>query len=80
MKHSPGATGDATGTAIPGTAIGAQAAAVAAAGIGGAAAQRQGPGRDPARALGGAADAHGPAIKWSSGGKTRGWGDWEWLD
>lgn len=79
-----GATGDASrgiprcgaGAAIPGGSGGTggtEAAAVAAAGIGGAAAQRESPGRDPPRAIGGAADAHCPAIKWSSCGKTRGW-------
>ena len=77
-----GATGDASrgiprcGAAIPGGSGGSggtEAAALAAAGIGGAAAQRESPGRDPPRAIGGAADAHCPAIKWSSCGKTRGW-------
>ena len=85
-----GATGDASRgiprcAAIPGGSGGTggtEAAALAAAGIGGAAAQRESPGRDPPRAIGGAADAHCPAIKWSSCGKTRGWrvvvlGSWE---
>ena len=71
----PGATrGAIPGTAIPGAAGGGTAGtAMAAAGLGGAAAQCQRSGGDPPRAVGGAADAHSPAIKWSSCGETGGW-------
>ena len=77
----PGATRAAIpGAAIPGAAGGTAGAAMAAAGLGGAAAQCQRSGGDPPRALGGAAHAHSPAIKWSSCGETGGWEGCDWLD